>query len=235
MCIRDSITLEMRGNSRTVLDDMVSEAHLEYTKQNDGKLVVYRYSKDDGMWKVFGVLKHKRPWKTIVTQDNIKEEIIEDIKLFRSSADWYKAHGVPYRRGYLLHGPPGTGKTSLVNSLAGELSCSLCVLTLSDKNLTDDDLIKRLATIPINSIVLIEDIDVALPSETRKKEFQTKKQRKGDMNNSESSQLTLSGILNSIDGITTANSQIVIMTTNHKEDLDYALIRHGRWVAKVDF
>ena len=50
---------------------MISEAHAEYTKQNDGKTVVYRYSKEDRLWKVFGKHKEKRPWKTIVTQKHI--------------------------------------------------------------------------------------------------------------------------------------------------------------------
>ena len=47
--------------------------------------------------------------------------------------DWYAKRGIPYRRGYLLYGPPGCGKTTFVTALAGALKRSICVLTLASK------------------------------------------------------------------------------------------------------
>lgn len=47
--------------------------------------------------------------------------------------EWYTAHGIPWRRGYLFYGPPGCGKTTAVAALAGHLKLDICVLTLSSK------------------------------------------------------------------------------------------------------
>ena len=88
----------------------------------------------------------------------------------------------------------------------------------------------RLAAAPRDSLILVEDIDVALPSEKRKTELEVKKRRQEQEGhyNPYSGSITMSGVLNSIDGVSTADSQILIMTTNHKENLDPALIRPGR-------
>ena len=67
----------------------------------------------------------------------IQQELVRDARLFLSRPAWYLRRGIPYRRGYLLHGPPGTGKTSFCQVLAGELDADLCLLTLSDADLTD--------------------------------------------------------------------------------------------------
>jgi len=69
--------------------------------------------------------------------------------------------GIPYRRGYLLHGPPGSGKTSFIQALAGSLSYDICLLNLSERGLTDDKLFHLLSNAPERSFVLIEDIDAA--------------------------------------------------------------------------
>jgi len=226
------ITLETFGKSPQVIKDLIAEAHSEHMKKVEGKTVVYRFSNDRRCWKSSGKSKNSRPWKSICTQNKIKESLLEDIKTFQGSADWYNTRGIPYRRGYLLYGPPGTGKSSLIYALAGELGSSLCVMTLSDTRLTDDDFIQRLETVPSNTIVLIEDVDVAIPSEKRQKDIETTKQRTANDEKRRkmeySGQLTLSGILNGIDGVATPNGQIVIMTTNHKDNLDPALIRPGR-------
>ena len=69
--------------------------------------------------------------------------------------------GIPYRRGYLLHGPPGSGKTSFIQALAGELDYNLCILNLSERGLTDDRLHLILSIIPERCIMVLEDIDTA--------------------------------------------------------------------------
>ena len=72
--------------------------------------------------------------------------------------------GIPYRRGYLLHGPPGCGKSSFITALAGELGFSICVLNLSERGLSDDRLHHLLAVAPTETIILLEDVDAAFVS-----------------------------------------------------------------------
>lgn len=72
--------------------------------------------------------------------------------------------GIPYRRGYLLHGPPGCGKSSFITALAGELEFGICVLNLSERGLTDDRLNHLLSVAPQQSIILLEDVDAAFAS-----------------------------------------------------------------------
>ena len=227
----ESLTFWAFGTSTKIWEDLLFEAKSEFSKKTKGSTIIHRWCKRRNLWKIHGGKpKDIRPWKTIVTQDNIKEAILNDIKEFKDSADEYKKLGIPYRRGYLLHGPPGTGKSSLVYGLAGVLGLSICVLTLSDRDLSDDELMNRLAAAPKDSLILVEDIDVALPSEKRKTELEVQQRRKEQEGNYNpySGSITMSGVLNSIDGVATANSQILIMTTNHKENLDPALIRPGR-------
>ena len=131
-------------------------------------------------------------------------------------------------KGILLHGPPGTGKTSLIYSLANKLGYSICIVSLSD-DIYDHDLMQQIATAPSKSILLFEDIDVALPSEKRKREI---KQRDQEFNSYRSyNWITLSGILNCLDGVSTPDAHVVFMTTNHKINLEPALIRPGRLVS----
>ena len=66
---------------------------------------------------------------------------------------------MPYRRGYLLYGPPGNGKTSFVQAVAGLLKLKLCYLNLSNNEMNDDSLNRLLSEAPENSIILLEDVD----------------------------------------------------------------------------
>ena len=120
--------------------------------------------------------------------------------------------GVPYRRGYLLFGPPGTGKTSFVQAIAGALKLNLCYVNLSNGEMTDDTLNRLLTDAPERSIILLEDIDAMF----NQREMTYK------------SKLSFSGFLNALDGVRSQEGQILFMTTNHKEKLDAALLRPGR-------
>lgn len=70
------------------------------------------------------------------------------MRTFLSNEAWYTHRGIPWRRGYLLHGPPGSGKTSYIQALAGELGYDIAVLSLGDRGLTDDRLAHLLVNMP---------------------------------------------------------------------------------------
>lgn len=142
--------------------------------------------------------------------------------------------GIPYRRGYLLHGPPGSGKTSFIQALAGALSYDICVLNLSERGLADDKLFHLLSNVPERSFVLIEDIDAAFNKRVQTTEdgyvHPSVMQQNMATNKPSSyqSSVTFSGFLNALDGVASGEERIIFMTTNHVENLDPALIRPGR-------
>lgn len=117
----------------------------------------------------------------------------------------------------------GTGKTSFITALAGELEYSICVLNLSDRSLTDDRLNWLMRKLPSESIVLIEDIDSLF---VKNEETNSIKSAYEGLNH-----VTFSGLLNMLDGVASTEARILFMTTNHIDRLDPALIRPGR----IDF
>ena len=111
--------------------------------------------------------------------------------------------------GYLLHGPPGCGKSSYITALAGDLGFSICVLNLSERGLSDDRLNHLLSVAPQQSIILLEDIDAAFVS--REDTPQQKSAYEG------LNRVTFSGLLNCLDGVASTEARIVFMTTNYLE------------------
>jgi chaperone BCS1 len=148
-----------------------------------------------------------------VLADGLLEEIIEDMRAFLGAGAWYMTRGVPHRRGYLLHGPPGNGKTTLVAAVAGELGLSVAVLSLNDKLMTDDGLRTRVDALPPGTVLLIEDIDCAFAEQRAA---------------GEAIGVTMSGLLNALDGVGSREGRVLFLTTNHPERLDPALVRPGR-------
>lgn len=82
-----------------------------------------------------------------------------DVAQFFTSSNLYKHQSIPYRRTYLFEGPPGTGKSSLIQALAGHFQLNICMVNLSDSSLTESTLIGMMNTVPPNSMILIEDVD----------------------------------------------------------------------------
>ena len=127
--------------------------------------------------------------------------------------DWYAARGVPWRRGYLFHGPPGTGKSSLIRALASELALDIASLDIGRSTLTDDDLREAMIGAPDKALIAIEDVDAVFT-------------RRG--HGEKPAGVSFSGLLNAIDGYAAQEGRALVMTTNHRERLDPALIRPGR-------
>ncbi|EAU87758.2 mitochondrial chaperone BCS1 [Coprinopsis cinerea okayama7 len=169
--------------------------------------------------------KPRRPLKTIVLEGNVLEDLLADAKEFISMEEWYRDAGIPHRRGYLLYGPPGTGKTSTIYAMAGELGMGIYALSLASDFVDDTFLQKASAAVPKHSILLIEDIDCAFPSREEAEEDHWRQK----------SRVTLSGLLNVLDGVGSEEGKLFFATTNHMEKLDPALIRPGRVDVRIEY
>lgn len=131
-----------------------------------------------------------------------------------SSEEWFANRGIPFRRGYLLYGIPGTGKSTTVHALASELNLPIYILMLS-LNLDDSSLADMMRYLPSHCVLLLEDLDVAFKSRVDN----------GNERKENESSVTLSGLLNAIDGLAAPEGRLLFATTNHVEKLDPALIR----------
>ncbi|KAI9496638.1 BCS1 N terminal-domain-containing protein [Zychaea mexicana] len=210
----ETITVTTLSRDRHVFTDLLSEAQEMALKKQEGKTVIYTSYGPE--WRPFGMPRRRRLLDSVILDGGIKQRIVDDVRSFIGSGKWYNERGIPYRRGYLLYGPPGSGKSSFIQALAGELEYNICILNLSERGLTDDRLNHLLSNVPERSIMLLEDIDAAFT-----KRSQSDSQGYQSM-------ITFSGLLNALDGVASAEERIIFLTTNHVENLDPALIRPGR-------
>ncbi|CRK99824.1 CLUMA_CG013132, isoform A [Clunio marinus] len=214
----ETVTLTAFGRDKNIYFKMLEEARHLALKYTEGKTIMYTAMGAE--WREFGHPRKRRPIDSVVLDEGIAERIINDCREFITSPQWYADRGIPYRRGYLLHGPPGCGKSSFITALAGEIEFGICLLNLSDRGLTDDRLNHLLNVAPQQSIILLEDIDAAFMS--REETSQQKAAYEG------LNRVTFSGLLNALDGVASTEARIVFMTTNYLNRLDPALIRPGR-------
>ena len=75
----------------------------------------------------------RRPLQSVVLDEGERERILSDMESFNSNRQFYGDMGIPYRRGYLFHGTPGSGKSSLITGLASELQYAICQINMADK------------------------------------------------------------------------------------------------------
>jgi len=154
-----------------------------------------------------------------------------DLQKFRESRERYRRLGVPYHRGYLLYGPPGTGKTSLVSALAAKFGMSIYAVNLIEFN--DRTLKNAINDVPENSMILFEDIDCMKAGNRRSEVEEWRRKQEATIGNQKSDategfSVTLSGLLNVLDGFHAPENVVFVMTTNKVEELDPALLRPGR-------
>ena len=258
----ENITLTCVGRSTQPIKDLIKIARDHYLNKEKSCTVVRRPAPKEqrgrgrSVW-VKVATRPSRPMETVVLDYEQKNRVLADINeyLHPSTPRWYANRGIPYRRGYLFHGPPGTGKSSLAWAIAGVFGLDIFCISLVDPTLTEEDLGTMFTSLPRRCVVLLEDIDSAGLSKRQEEEAIEKSKpedeaaakisaeimraiksvQKDRQTNKESQGISLSGLLNAIDGVASHEGRVLLMTTNFPENLDEALIRPGRVDMKVRF
>jgi mitochondrial chaperone BCS1 len=235
----ENISIRMFGRSQNICRQLVEEMKAVYLEVTAKDEKIFTWSQD--YW--YSLKTELRPLDSVIISDECKNILIEDINHFKESDDWYREMGIPYHRGYLFYGPAGTGKTSLIAGLASYFKTSLYTFQLS--TMTDTQLLTAVRRLPRNCFVVLEDIDCAVNNREKPKknkktpptnnhrravdddgyEYEEEEDEEGFR---EMPSISLSTLLNVLDGLVIPTGVLFFMTTNYIERLDSALIRAGR-------
>jgi ATPase family associated with various cellular activities (AAA) len=163
----------------------------------------------------------KCEWEQMVLDPQVVSLLKHDFEFFFEHKDWFREMELPHRRGYLLHGPPGNGKSTAIKCMMTSRGLSAYTMRLFDENMTDqhlDGLFQRaLKNCP--SLVVLEDLDRAFPKTGQSK-----------------SHISLQQLLNTLDGIASGEGIVVVATANEPTILDPAILRRpGRFDRVVHF
>jgi hypothetical protein len=139
------------------------------------------------------------------------ERLTADVARWLAGEHDYLRRCIPWHRGHLYEGPPGTGKTSVARAIASHFGMDVWYLPLADVR-KDGELLRVASRVTPRSMLLLEDADVFHAA--------TKRDDNADV--------TLSGLLNTLDGIATPHGLLTVLTTNNPAVLDDAVIRAGR-------
>ncbi|KAF7309272.1 p-loop containing nucleoside triphosphate hydrolase protein [Mycena indigotica] len=232
-----SINITLHSTDRTLLTTFIDAARVHYTQASISRVTVH-LTDNYGSW-ARAVTKNRRAFSTLILPTGVKETLLADAKEFLASEEWYTFAGVPHRRGYLLYGEPGTGKSSTIHAIAGELGLEIYFISLAAPGIDDYTLGRLIRDTPSRCILLIEDIDCAFPSREEDEDEEPLLDSKGNPIPREPvpprSQVTLAGLLNVLDSVASEEGRLTFATTNHIEALDPALIRPGRMDLKIQY
>tara|TARA_Y100000591_G_scaffold330933_1_gene363355 strand:- start:75 stop:1190 length:1116 start_codon:yes stop_codon:yes gene_type:complete len=209
--------VKIYGKDMNILKNFIHDSR-KYYLPNKKKDVIVRIMRGHHWFKLSSL--PKRPIDTVFLDNHIKDDLIKDIDLFLKNEDNYVKRGIPYKRNYLLSGPPGTGKTSFIFSIASLYNLDVCIVNLGP-NVDDVAFMTSVSNLPDNSILVLEDVDslfIERDSSSQNKSF-----------------VTFSCILNILDGIGRKHKLMTFMTSNFKDKFDKALIRPGRIDKQVTF
>lgn len=215
------VKVHIVGGGRSDIDEIILEIKKLRENTAQTQIPIYTY---DGWWRLC-TLKDPRPKETLFYSENILSNLVDECRDFFTQKDAYQRKGIPWRRGYLLYGPPGNGKTSLVFGIASQLMLPIYVVNI----MHSDSLSKVMLMIDEPCIVLIEELDTYTVSRTEEdKPIPTEK------NPTLTTHKAFGDFLNGLDGMTAKEGVIMMATTNYREKLDPAVSRPGRFDRHVE-
>ena len=202
------------ADDRKTAEDFL-RAVCDWSTEVRGEILVF----DGGYWskdqELFETIK-SASFDNLILPPELKREIQDDFANFFASPEMYERHHIPWKRGILLIGPPGNGKTHTVKALINQTK-QPCLYVKSFKSCwgTDHDRIRGVferARKTTPSIIVLEDLDSLIDDENR------------------------AFFLNELDGFAANTGVVVLATTNHPERLDPAILdRPSRFDRKYYF
>ncbi|ORY96667.1 P-loop containing nucleoside triphosphate hydrolase protein [Syncephalastrum racemosum] len=204
---RKYLEISMEDAPLSLLKQYIQEWCDIYNTKESNKTSIWKY---DGYssWYITKEME-PRPLETVTLKAGLKEQIMHDMTTFCRRKKWYKTRGIPYRRGYLLFGPPGTGKTSIIQALACKLNMDLALVSLLEIS-NDSCFAELMENAPEKTIIVMEDLDHYSSSDPAKRN------------------VSMPGLLNALDGIQGQKGSMIFITCNDINKLPPALLRPGR-------
>lgn len=244
------VSLSCVGRSKKPIYAVMEEFMVKPDREN--RIGVYRNGTDGWNWVTYA---NKRSLRSVIMSPELEEELVGSMTNFVNNEAWYRERGLNYKLTYLLYGPPGTGKSSLGRALASHFNRDLYILSLSESS----DLLTLLQNAK-GGMVLIEDIDgfsAARKRTGKKNQIESPKSGKKTVEQihfdgngeqiapaspsknledimAEWGGMNTSALLNALDGVVGLDDVIILLSTNHPEKLDPALIRDGRVDIRVE-
>ncbi|KAF2735716.1 proteasome-activating nucleotidase [Polyplosphaeria fusca] len=176
-----------------------------------------RWEKSKDLWKAVD----GSSWNDVILDPDMKKNIIEDVQSFFDNQQLYAQYAVPWKRGIILHGVPGNGKTVSIKALMSSLYArpdqipSLYVKSLEDKCQGPQYSVRQIfhqARQSAPCLLIFEDLDSLVSDEVR------------------------SYFLNEVDGLESNDGILMIGSTNHLDKLDPAISkRPSRFDRKYQF
>ncbi len=200
--------------SQQVAKDFITEV-CRWNAELRGEVLVF----SGGCWKkdarLFRAIQGAS-FDNLILRGNLKQQIHEDLERFFAMRQTYEEYGIPWKRGILLVGPPGNGKTHTVKALINALKIPcLYVQSFRTEHGTDEENIHAVferARKSAPCMLVLEDLDSLLTAQNR------------------------SFFLNELDGFATNAGIVTLATTNHPEKLDPSILdRPSRFDRKYPF
>lgn len=245
---KEAIDIYTLGRRQHRITDLINE--FKY-RPIPTELSVYRLQ--DKAWHPAVAIK-KRPLHTVIVKQAIKAQLLSQLDYFIHNAQWYHHRGMAHKLTFILHGKPGTGKTSLIKALASHYNRNIYQININQ--MSDTLFEAAISSVPRGAFILIEDFDssgathrreplpvIAAPSASQPSDCPvaplepavgtlasavTPLRPMDEITAVMTSMLSLTAVLNTLDGIVTLDDTVIFMTTNHLEKIDSAITRKGR-------
>lgn len=214
---KQNIIIKTLGRTQQPLIDLVKDFAVK-PKETDLNIYAFKDNEWDEISRV-----NKRPLDSVILRKDIKEKLVSNLQYFFDNREWFIRRGLPYKQTYVLHGLPGTGKSSTIKALASHFNKNICIIDITA--ISNASFERAMASVPRNSIVLIEDFDSCKALHSREDEDGNERAPSfADLGEV----LSLSKVLNVLDGVVSLDDTVVFLTTNHLDKIDAAMIRKGR-------